>query len=133
MNNHTPLQELLVARPLYLHLEVISRCAICQAHKVLIYPTIPTITPFAFEESHPFQNLSMDLITNLLSINNFNSVMVVVNHGLSKVVILAPCSKTEDATGIAKLFFKMSSNGPVYMKRLCEIVDPNLHLPLLES
>ena len=31
--------------------------------------------------------------------------MVVVDHGLMKGVILAPCSKTVDANGIAQLFF----------------------------
>ena len=31
--------------------------------------------------------------------------MVVVNHGLTKGVILAPCSKMIDANGIAQLFF----------------------------
>ena len=31
--------------------------------------------------------------------------MVMVDHGLTKGVILAPCSKTIDAAGIAQLFF----------------------------
>ena len=31
--------------------------------------------------------------------------MVVVDHGLTKGIILAPCSKTMDANGIAQLFF----------------------------
>ena len=31
--------------------------------------------------------------------------MVVVNHGLTKGVILAPCFKTIDANGVAQLFF----------------------------
>ena len=31
--------------------------------------------------------------------------MVVVDHGLTKGVILAPCQKTIDAAGIAQLFF----------------------------
>ena len=33
--------------------------------------------------------------------------MVVVNHGLTKGVILAPCSKIIDAAGIAQLFFDL--------------------------
>ena len=81
-------------------------CAVCQAHKVLTHPTVPAITPLAFKGSHPFQNFSIDLITDLPPVNSLDSVMVVVNHGLSKGVILAPCSKTVDATEIALLFFK---------------------------
>ena len=60
---------------------------------------------FRSEGSHPFQNLSVDLTTNLPLVNGLDSVMVVVDHGLSKGVILAPCTKTVDATGIANLFF----------------------------
>ena len=32
--------------------------------------------------------------------------MIMVDYGLSKGVILAPCSKIVDATGIAKLIFE---------------------------
>ena len=83
----------------------VSECVVCQAYKVLTHPTVPAITPLAFEVSHPFQNLSMDLITDLSPINGLDSVMVMVDHGLSRGVILAPCAKTVDAIGIANLFF----------------------------
>jgi transposase InsO family protein len=36
----------------------------------------------------------MDLITNLPMANSFNSILVVVDQGLSKGVILSPCNKT---------------------------------------
>jgi len=36
----------------------------------------------------------------------FVSVMVVVDHGLMKGVILTPCTKTVTAEGVAKLFFE---------------------------
>ena len=61
----------------------ISGCMVCQAHKVLIHPTIPTLTLLAFKGSHPFQNLSVDLIMDP-SVNSFDSVMVMVDHGLVK-------------------------------------------------
>ena len=47
----------------------------------------------------------MDLITDLPLSHRHNSLMVMVNHGLTKGVILAPCSKTVDVNGIAQLFF----------------------------
>ena len=78
---------------------------VCQAHKVLIHPMVPAITLLAFKGSHPFQNLSVDLITDLPLVNGLDPVMVMVNHGLSKGVILTPCTKTVDAAGIAQLFF----------------------------
>ena len=53
-----------------------------------------------------FQQLSVDLITDLPPSNGYNSLMVMVDHGLSKGVILTPCNKTIDAKGVAELFFK---------------------------
>ena len=103
----------------------VSSCAVCQAHKVLTYPTIP-----AFEGSHPFQNLSVDLTTNLPLVNGLDSVMVVVDHGLSKGAILIPCIKTVDTTRIAQLFSTMSSNDLDYTKKSCQTVDPNSPQPL---
>ena len=102
----------------------ISVCTVCQAHKVLTHPTVPAITPLAFKGSCPFQNLSMDLITDLLPVNGLDFVMVVVNRGLSKGVTLAPCTKTMDTTGIANFFSTMSLNNSDYMKKLCQTVDP---------
>ena len=83
----------------------ISGCMAYQAHKVLIHPMVPAITPLAFEGSHPFQNLSINLITDLPLVNGLDSVMVVVDHGLSKGIILTSCTKTMNAAGIAQLFF----------------------------
>ena len=99
----------------------ISGCVVCQAHKVLIHPTVPAITLLAFESSCPFQNLSVNLITNLPLVTGLDSVTIMVNHGLSKGVILAPCTKTMDTTEIAQLFFNhvfkwfMSDWGPQFI------------------
>ena len=53
----------------------------------------------------PFQQVSVDLITDLPPSGSYDSVMVVVDHGLIKGVILCPCNKNIDAAGVAKLFF----------------------------
>jgi transposase InsO family protein len=47
----------------------------------------------------------MDLITDLPLSNNFDSILVVVNQGLSKEVILCPCTKTITSDGVAQLLF----------------------------
>ena len=44
------------------------------------------------------------MITDLPPLNRHNSIMVVVDHGLMKGVILTPCSKTINVAGVAKLF-----------------------------
>ena len=45
----------------------------------------------------------MDFITDLPPIDNFDSILVVVDQGLSKGVILIPCNKTVTAEDKAKL------------------------------
>ena len=49
-------------------------------------------------------SFSVDLVTDLPPSNGHDSLMVVVDHSLTKGVILIPCSKTIDAAGVAKLF-----------------------------
>ena len=84
----------------------VAGCALCQQMKVNTHPTIPALSPLPSTCSHPFQQISVDLITGLPPSASFDSLLVVVDHGLSKGVILTPCNKNIDAKGVAKLFFK---------------------------
>ena len=54
----------------------------------------------------PFAQISYDFITDLLISNSFDSLMVMVDHGPSKGVILCPCHKTIDATGTVELLIQ---------------------------
>ena len=80
-------------------------CASCQAAKVNTHPTIPGLSPLAVEHPLPFSSISVDLITGLPNSHGYDSVMVVVDHGLTKGVIYCPCTKNIDSEGIAQLFF----------------------------
>ena len=82
----------------------IAGCAVCQQNKVNHHPTRPPLAPISSSSPLPFKQLSVDLITDLPPSNGHDSLMVVVDHGLMKGVILIPCSKTIDAAGVAKLF-----------------------------
>jgi hypothetical protein len=84
----------------------VAGCAVCQAHKVNTHPSAPPLTPLASVATRPFQQVSVDLITDLPLSLGFDSVMVVVDHGLTKGVIILPCHKNVDAAGVALLFFK---------------------------
>lgn len=55
--------------------------------------------------SWPFQQLCCNLITDLPLFNGFDSLLIVVDHRLTKVVILYPTNKTVTAAWIASLFF----------------------------
>ena len=83
----------------------VSGCAVCQANKVNTHTTIPALLPLKSNYTCPFQQVSVDLITDLPPSRSFDSVMVIVDHGLMKGVILCPCNKNIDAVGVAKLFF----------------------------
>ena len=83
----------------------VAGCAVCQQNKARTHPVSPPLSPIKSTSSLPFKQLSVDLITDLPLSHGHDSLMVVVDHGLMKGVILAPCSKTIDVNGIAQLFF----------------------------
>ena len=83
----------------------IEGCAVCQQNKSNTHPTIPSLTPICSSSTCPFQQISCNLITDLPLSMGFDSLLVVINHGLTKGVILCPTKKTITVEGIANLFF----------------------------
>lgn len=81
-------------------------CAICQQNKVNTHPTVPALNPIPSTSPYPFKQISYDLITGLPESNGFDSLLVVVDHGLSKGVICCPTRKTVTAEGIASIIFR---------------------------
>ena len=84
----------------------VDRCTPCQQNKTNTHPTIPPLNPIASKETLPFKQISYNLITNLLISNNFDSLLVMVDHGLSKGVILCPTKKTITIQGVAIIIFR---------------------------
>ena len=78
----------------------ISGCADCQVAKVNTHPTIPGLSPLAVKHPLPFSSISVDLISGLPDSHRYDSVMVVVDHGLTKGVIYCPCTKNIDSEGV---------------------------------
>lgn len=82
----------------------VDGCAICQQAKVNTHPTIVPPHPIpALPNALPFTTVSMDFITDLPPSNGYDSLLVVVDHDLTKGVIFCPCNKTIDAIGTAQL------------------------------
>ena len=71
----------------------VTGCPVCQQNKTNTHPVVPPLLPIKSDVTLPFKQLSIDLITDLPPSAGFDSVMVVVDHGLPKGVILAPCQK----------------------------------------
>ncbi|KAI5116595.1 hypothetical protein M0805_006927 [Coniferiporia weirii] len=73
--------------------------------KINTHPTKPPLLPIPADPTMlPFQSVSMDFITDLPLSNNYDSIMVVVDHDSSKGIVLIPCTKTLDAISTAKLY-----------------------------
>jgi hypothetical protein len=84
----------------------VNGCAICQQFKKNTRPTKPVLHPISSGSSHLFGSLSIDFMTDLpLSEDRFDSIMVTIDHGLSKGIILTPCNKKGlDAETTSRLF-----------------------------
>ena len=122
----------------------IAGCAVCQQNKARTNPMVLPLLLIKSSSSLPFKQLSVDLITNLSLSHAYDSHMVMVDHGLTKGIILAPCSKTVDANRIAQLFFDhvfkhfglhdtlISDCGPqfasAFTRELARILKYNVHL-----
>ena len=74
-----------------------------------MHSTIPLLTLIKSHASHPFQQVSCDLIIDLVidlsTFSGFDSLLVIVYHGLIKGVILCPTKKTITTKGVAVLLF----------------------------
>ena len=71
---------------------------------VNIHPSNPGLLPIKSNATRPFQQVTCDFITDLPPSNGYDSVMVVVDHGLLKGVVYTPVTKKIDALGAANIF-----------------------------
>ena len=78
----------------------VKGCGICQQFKINQNPSNPSYIPIPGPaNTRPFANCSMDMIMDLPTVTLENgtiidAVMVMVDHGLTKGVVLTPCAKT---------------------------------------
>ena len=85
----------------------VQGCGACQQFKIDRSPSKPAYIPTEGATSlRPFANCSMDLITDLPLADGFDSILVVVDQGLSKGVILIPCNKTITSEDTARLLLE---------------------------
>ena len=79
----------------------------CQQFKIDWQLTKPSFLPTeGASTTQPFANCSMDFITDLPPIKGYDSILVVVDQGLTKGIILIPCSKTITAKETAQLLLE---------------------------
>lgn len=85
----------------------VEGCPDCQQYKINRHPNKPTLEPISSPKlAIPFTQISMDFITDLPTSNGFDAILAVVDHGLTKGVILEPCNKTITSEETAKILIK---------------------------
>jgi hypothetical protein len=71
----------------------IKGCATCQQFKVQTHPLRPSLQPIPSGSSRIFGSLGIDFMTDLPPSGSFDSIMVIVDHGLSKGMVAIPTQK----------------------------------------
>ena len=85
----------------------VQGCGTCQQFKINRQPTRPSFLPTeGASTTRPFVNCSMDFITDLPLVKGRDAILVVVDQGLTKGIILIPCSKTITAEETAQLLLE---------------------------
>jgi Integrase zinc binding domain len=84
----------------------VDSCATCQQMKVNTHPMMPLLSPIKTTVTCTFSIVTTNFITDLPENNGCNSIMVVIDHGLTKGAISIPCSKTITALGAADLYLQ---------------------------
>jgi len=89
--------------------DYVKGCGVCQQFKIDRSPSLPSFMPIEGPKStRPFTNCSMDMITDLPQVKQhdgktLDAILVVVDHGLTKGLIITSCSKTLTEEGAAEL------------------------------
>ena len=85
--------------------QYVRGCQMCQAAKVNTHPMAPPITPHDVA-SNPFlfKQVSVDLVTDLPPTRGCNSILTVVDQGLTKAAFFLPTNKTASSAEIANLY-----------------------------
>ncbi|KIM59305.1 hypothetical protein SCLCIDRAFT_73081, partial [Scleroderma citrinum Foug A] len=85
--------------------QYVRGCQTCQAAKVNTHPTTPPITPHDVASNpFPFKQVSVDLVTDLPPTRGFDSILTIVDQGLTKGAYFLPTNKTASSAEIATLY-----------------------------
>ncbi|KIM51116.1 hypothetical protein SCLCIDRAFT_47297, partial [Scleroderma citrinum Foug A] len=85
--------------------QYVRGCQTCQAVKVNTHPTAPPITPHDVAANpFPFKQVSGDLVTDLPPAKGYDSILTIVDQGLTKGVYFLLTNKTATSAEIATLY-----------------------------
>src|SRR6266403_1360160 len=85
--------------------DYVKGCTNCQQNKIITHrkkvPLYRITTP---QNTLPFRQITMDLITGLPTQCGYNAILTIVDHGCSRAAIFLPCTNTITGPGIAQLY-----------------------------
>ena len=123
----------------------VKGCPICQQNKVNThFPSYPLL-PIKSEATRPFQQISMDFITDLSLSQGYDSILVIVDQGLTKMGVFIPCLKTITSEETADLIHQniyrrfglmdtiISDRGPQFASKVFQAVGRLLGINLRMS
>ena len=85
--------------------QYVRGCQTCQASKVNTHPTAPPITPHDVASNpFPFKQVSVDLVTDLPPTRGCDSILTIVDQGLTKAAFFLLTNKTASSAKIANLY-----------------------------
>ena len=85
--------------------QYVRGCQMCQASKVNTHPTVPPITPHDVTSNpFPFKQVLVDLVTDLPPAKGCDSILTIVDQGLTKAAFFLPTNKTASSAEIANLY-----------------------------
>jgi hypothetical protein len=117
----------------------VEGCTTCQQSKVNTHPIKLGLLPLQGAQ-RPFQYISIDFITDLPKVSNYDSILTVIDQGLTKTIRLIPCSKTTDAAELVKILIQhifiwfgipdkiISDRGPQFISHLFQQVCTGLNI-----
>ena len=117
--------------------QYVRGCQTCQASKVNTHPTAPPITPHDVTSNpFPFKQVSVDLVTDLPPARGCDSILTIVDQGLTKAAFFLPTNKTASSAEIANLYHNavypnygipdavISDRGPQFVSSFTYIPNP---------
>jgi hypothetical protein len=83
----------------------IKGCVICQQNKILTHQKkTPLYRITTEQETLPFKQVAMDLITGLLKHKGKDTILTIMDHGCSRAAVFLPCAMTITGLGTAQLY-----------------------------
>ena len=83
----------------------VKGCTPCQQNKNLMHHTCTPTYHFApGPGANPFEEIAIDLITQLPKNGTYNTILTIVDHGCMRAAILIPCSTSITGEEIANLY-----------------------------